>query len=98
MTSNLEASWPLAGVRVLELATGIAGPYAGKLLCDAGAEIVKLEDPMGDPLRGFTASSQRLEPSEDAALFRYLNASKRSVVAELESEASSRARLRLPIW
>jgi len=90
MTSDEKACWPLAGVRVLELATGIAGPYAGKLLCDAGAEVVKLEGPKGDPLRRFTASPQQLEPSEDAALFRFLNASKRSATAELESEAGRR--------
>ena len=36
---------PLAGLRVLELAGGIAGPYAAKLLGDYGAEVTKVEPP-----------------------------------------------------
>ncbi|MAG33807.1 MAG: hypothetical protein CL908_23245 [Deltaproteobacteria bacterium] len=86
MTTLDESSRPLAGVRVLELASGIAGSYAGKILCDAGAEVLKLEDPSGDPLRRFSATDQTLKSSEDAALFRYLNASKRGAVADFESE------------
>jgi formyl-CoA transferase/succinyl-CoA--D-citramalate CoA-transferase len=43
---------PLAGVRVLELGSFIAGPFAGQLLGDLGAEIVKVEPPgVGDPMR-----------------------------------------------
>lgn len=43
---------PLAGVRVLELATLIAGPFAGRMLADFGAEVIKAEPPgLGDPLR-----------------------------------------------
>ncbi len=42
---------PLAGVKVLELATIIAGPFAGMLLADFGADVVKLEHPNGDPKR-----------------------------------------------
>src|SRR5438270_1996320 len=43
---------PMAGVRVLELATFIAGPFAGRLLSDFGAEVIKVEAPgKGDPLR-----------------------------------------------
>ena len=43
---------PLAGIRVLELATLIAGPFAGRLLADHGAEVIKAEPPgTGDPLR-----------------------------------------------
>jgi crotonobetainyl-CoA:carnitine CoA-transferase CaiB-like acyl-CoA transferase len=43
---------PLDGVRVLELGTTIAGPFCGRLLCDFGAEVVKVEPPEGDPVRG----------------------------------------------
>ncbi len=47
-----EATFPLAGLRVLEASEGIAGAYAAKLLADQGAEVVKLERPGdGDPLR-----------------------------------------------
>lgn len=86
---------PLDGLRVVELATGVAGPYAGKLLCDAGAEVVKVEDAAGDPLRRFTACGHALGDGEDSALFRYLNASKRSLSLDLADEAGRRAALEL---
>jgi formyl-CoA transferase/succinyl-CoA--D-citramalate CoA-transferase len=45
---------PLAGLRVLELGSFIAGPFAGQLLGDLGAEVVKVEPPgEGDPMRGW---------------------------------------------
>ena len=69
----------LRGVRVVDLSTRIAGPYCTKLLADAGADVVKVEAQGGDPLRTWSATRGRLE-GEDGALFRFLNASKRSVV------------------
>ena len=70
------------GLRVLDLSSGIAGPYATKLLADAGADVVKVEAATGDPLRRWTASGA--DPGdEDSALFRYLNTSKRAVVGGL---------------
>jgi len=48
---------PLADLRVLELATLIAGPFAGRYLADFGAHVIKVEQPgTGDPLRGWGAS------------------------------------------
>jgi crotonobetainyl-CoA:carnitine CoA-transferase CaiB-like acyl-CoA transferase len=44
---------PFAGWRVLELATGIAGPYCGSLLADQGADVLKLEPPNGDRTRAW---------------------------------------------
>jgi formyl-CoA transferase len=46
----------LAGVRVIELASYVAGPYAGALLSDLGAEVIKVEvPPHGDPYRGWAS-------------------------------------------
>ncbi len=84
---------PLAGLRVLDLSTEIAGPYATKLLVDAGAHAIKVEPPSGDPLRRWSASHTPRAPGEDGALFRFLNGGKQSVCADLASGAG-RARVR----
>ena len=60
----------LDGLRVVDLSTEIAGPYCTKLLADAGADVVKVEPPDGDPMRGWMSG----------ALFEFLNTSKRSVI------------------
>lgn len=56
LNQNLQG--PLADLRVLELATLIAGPFAGRYLADFGAEVIKVEQPgTGDPLRGWGKSA-----------------------------------------
>jgi crotonobetainyl-CoA:carnitine CoA-transferase CaiB-like acyl-CoA transferase len=72
---------PFEGVRVLEVTAGIAGSYCGRLLADAGADVVKIEPARGDPLRRWSATGVELGPSESGALFRFLAAGKRSVVS-----------------
>ena len=70
----------LEGLRVLDLTTRLAGAYATKLLGDAGADVVTVEDPAGHPLRRWTASGSALPPGQDGALFRWLHGGRRSVV------------------
>jgi formyl-CoA transferase len=70
----------LAGVRVVELASYVAGPYAGALLSDLGADVVKIEvPPRGDPYRGWASGNY-------SPMFCSLNRSKRSILVDLKSE------------
>jgi crotonobetainyl-CoA:carnitine CoA-transferase CaiB-like acyl-CoA transferase len=71
----------LGDLRVVDFSTEIAGPYCTKLLADAGADVIKVETPSGDPLRRWSASGADLR-GEDGALFRFLNASKRSIIGQ----------------
>jgi crotonobetainyl-CoA:carnitine CoA-transferase CaiB-like acyl-CoA transferase len=71
----------LRDLRVIDLSTGIAGAYVTKLLADAGADVVKVEAPEGDPLRRWSATGADLG-GEDGALFRFLASSKRSVIGQ----------------
>jgi crotonobetainyl-CoA:carnitine CoA-transferase CaiB-like acyl-CoA transferase len=70
----------LRELRVVDLSQGVAGAYATKLFADAGADVVKLEPPAGDPLRRYGAFGAPPD-GRDGALFRFLHTSKRSVVA-----------------
>jgi crotonobetainyl-CoA:carnitine CoA-transferase CaiB-like acyl-CoA transferase len=83
---------PLAGLRVVDLSTEITGPYASKLLADAGADVVKVEAPDGDPLRRWSASGTPIPEGESGVLFHYLNANKRGAVVDLVT-AEGRSRL-----
>jgi crotonobetainyl-CoA:carnitine CoA-transferase CaiB-like acyl-CoA transferase len=69
----------LAGIRVLDFSSQIAGPYCSKLLVDGGAEVIKVEPREGDSLRHWSATGADLG-GEDSALFTFLNAGKQSVV------------------
>lgn len=75
---------PLAGVRVAELATGVAGPYVGKVLADFGADVIKAEPPDGDPARRHVVVAGDAVDPDSGALFDHLNANKRSVIATPE--------------
>jgi crotonobetainyl-CoA:carnitine CoA-transferase CaiB-like acyl-CoA transferase len=73
---------PLNGYTVVDLSVGIAGAYCTKLLADAGATVIKVEPPEGDPLRRWSASGAEIKAGDDGALFSFLACSKHSVVAD----------------
>lgn len=71
---------PLAGVKVVELATIIAAPLGAAFLADMGAEVIKVEPVGGDPYRGLLAGMGSAR----------VNAGKRSISVDLKSEAGRR--------
>ncbi len=68
----------LGGLRVVEIADEISGPYCGKLLADLGADVTKIEPPEGDPLRQWGPFPGEQPDPDRAGLFTYLNAGKRA--------------------
>ena len=80
------ASAPLEGLKVLELARILAGPWAGQVLADLGAEVVKVESPDGDDTRRWGPPFvDNADGSRDAAYFHSCNRGKVSLVADLRS-------------
>ena len=80
----VSAAPPLRGVRVLELTNVLAGPTAGKMLSDLGAEVVKMESPVGDISR-----------SDSLSTFHYLNSNKRSISLNAATPSGREAAQRL---
>jgi len=75
----------LSHVRVLEIGRNVSAPYAAKLLADLGADVIKVEDAAsGDPLRSTGSFPDDAADPTVGALFRYLNANKRSVTFDFE--------------
>ncbi len=72
---------PMDGVRVVELGVWIAGPAAGGILADWGADVVKIEPPQGDPARTFQRMLGGDMPNNP--VFELDNRSKRSIVIDL---------------
>jgi crotonobetainyl-CoA:carnitine CoA-transferase CaiB-like acyl-CoA transferase len=78
----------LDGIRVVELASYVSGPYAGMLLADFGADVVKIEPPVtGDPFRGWGVL--------DNPFFLSVNRNKKSVVLDLKTSQDCDAARRL---
>ena len=83
---------PLEGIRIIEVADWIMVPSACALLCDWGAEVIKVETSAGDPMRGFLQVGGTEGIDMTVIQFEQLNRGKKSVVADLR-EASGRERL-----
>lgn len=83
----------LEGLKVVELATYIAAPGAGGILADWGAEVVKIEAPAGDPIRGFFATIGRDMGSNP--VFDMDNRGKRGIVLDIAKPEGREALIRL---
>ncbi|HUP55468.1 MAG TPA: CoA transferase [Methylomirabilota bacterium] len=82
---------PLAGLRVIDLSTVLAGPYATMLLADLGADVVKVEPPEGDATRGWGPPwvGDEAAGTRTAAYYLAVNRNKRSIRLDLREPAGS---------
>ena len=78
---------PLAGLKVLELARVLAGPWAGQILADLGADVIKVESPDGDGTRKWGPPwIERDHGEREAAYYHATNRGKRSIIADFRDE------------
>ena len=85
---------PLHGIKVVEFARILAGPWAGQVLADLGAEVIKVESPAGDDTRKWGPPFiSNPDGSQDAAYFHAANRNKASVVIDFATpEGQAKAR------
>ena len=77
---------PLEGLKVIELARVLAGPWAGQTLSDLGAEVIKVESPEGDDTRQWGPPFVNRDEDRSASYFHSANRGKASVVVDLRTE------------
>jgi crotonobetainyl-CoA:carnitine CoA-transferase CaiB-like acyl-CoA transferase len=82
---------PLAGIRVIDLTAAVLGPVATQILGDLGAEIIKVEPPEGEMMRGIGPARHR----GMAAYYLNVNRNKKSLVLDLKRPQAREALLRL---
>lgn len=82
---------PLAGIRVVDCSTVLAGPYATMLLADLGADVVKVEPPDGDMTRGWGPPwvGSEAEGTQTAAYYLAVNRNKRSIRLDIKQPAGA---------
>ena len=76
---------PLAGLKVVELARILAGPWAGQTLADLGAEVIKVESPAGDDTRTWGPPFIERDGDKSAAYFHCCNRGKKSVCVDFRT-------------
>jgi crotonobetainyl-CoA:carnitine CoA-transferase CaiB-like acyl-CoA transferase len=77
---------PLHGIKVLELARILAGPWCGQTLADLGADVIKVESPEGDDTRKWGPPYIDKDGEKSAAYFHAANRGKRSVIADFTTD------------
>ena len=80
-------SKPLEGLKVLELARVLAGPWVGQTLADLGADVIKVESHKGDDTRTWGPPFVEREDDKSAAYFHSCNRGKRSIALDFRQEA-----------
>ena len=78
---------PLSGIRVVEMGTAIMGPAAGIYLSDMGAEVIKIEPPIGDASRFHRGVNNDAPPQTPGSMFIAGNRGKRSVSLDVKTDA-----------
>jgi crotonobetainyl-CoA:carnitine CoA-transferase CaiB-like acyl-CoA transferase len=86
---------PLSGIKVLELARILAGPWCGQTLADLGADVIKVESPEGDDTRKWGPPYIEKDGEQSAAYFHAANRGKRSVIADFTKEEGRELVIRL---
>ena len=86
MTADMASGSPLAGIKVLELARILAGPWCGQTLADLGADVIKVESPEGDDTRKWGPPWIEREGEKAAAYYHAANRGKRSVTADFTTD------------
>jgi formyl-CoA transferase/CoA:oxalate CoA-transferase len=91
MSDDTTAGGPLAGIRVIDLSTVLAGPYATMLLADLGADVIKVEPPDGDATRGWGPPwvGEVEAGTRTAAYFLAVNRNKRAIRLDLKTAAGA---------
>lgn len=79
---NRQGAGALAGIKVIDAARVLAGPFAGQILGDHGADVLKIESPEGDECRGFGPPFV----NGSSAYFNAVNRNKRSLILDLSLE------------
>ena len=87
---NSAAKRPMAGLKVIDFTSMLAGPYCTRLLADCGAEVIKIEPAAGDAVRNFPPINNGV-----SSYFVQLNCGKKSVVLDLASNDGKQAALDL---
>ncbi len=83
---------PLSGYRIVDMTTVVAGPYATQIIADLGADVIKVEGPEGDLMRG---AGKGKNHRDMAPIYLTINRNKRSVALDLKREESKEVMRRL---